>query len=217
VTEGRAFWLARWLVAIGLPTMGFVSQWSGAVYYFNRGAEFFPRFKRFLAQSEYPAVVLYPEGTRYLGEIPRPLRTGFMRFSYENDLPVQVVISRNKETVFCEKRAWAQRGGTFYTNYGQMLDPRDFKTVDEFIIAINKAWVQQWDATYSASHRSLMDDYEHRSVDQPFSDVWMSRPRRIRLWSLYWLVTLLSVWAIVVLYPMWETTFPRNTHAGFCK
>ncbi len=59
-----------------------------------------------------------------------------MRFSYENDCPVQVVISRNKETVFCETRAWAQVGVTFYTNYGQMFDPRDFATVDDFISAI---------------------------------------------------------------------------------
>jgi len=196
VTEGRAFWLARWMVAIGLPTMGFVSHWSGVVYYFKRWAEFFPRFKRFLAHSEYPAVVLYPEGMRYLQDRPRPLRTGFMRFSYVNDLPVQVVISRNKETVFCETRASAQAGVTFYTNYGQMLDPRDFATVDDFIIAINLAWVLQWDAIYSPSLRSLTDDYEHRPVDQPFSDAWMSRQRRIRLWSLYWLVTRLSVWAV---------------------
>ncbi len=59
---------------------------------------------------------------------------------------------------------------------------------------------------------------------------WFVRPSKIFVWESWPLKPLFggewtSTWwwyhdtfiVIVSLRPMWETTFPRNTHAGFCK
>jgi hypothetical protein len=53
-------------------------------------------------------------------------------------------------------------------------------------------------------------------------------PSKIFVWGAYnyykddsiairWSIVTVAVHMDHILLPMWETTFPRNTHAGFCK
>ena len=51
------------------------------------------------AYRPHKPLIVYPEGTRNLTERALPLKTGGIQAAYELSVPVQIIITRNKEQV----------------------------------------------------------------------------------------------------------------------
>jgi dsRNA-specific ribonuclease len=95
--------------------------------------------------ERYPncGMVVYPEGTRNPEKKEMVLKTGMMRVAFRMQLPVQIIMTTNKERVMREKPMYAaERNIECETVFGAVLKPQDFNTAEEFIAAIKLAWQQ---------------------------------------------------------------------------
>ena len=53
-----------------------------------------------------------------------PLRRGMMHYAYSRHVPVQIVITSNKEAVISEKDMSAHFGQTLIVGYSDVIDPK---------------------------------------------------------------------------------------------
>jgi 1-acyl-sn-glycerol-3-phosphate acyltransferase len=93
-------------------------------------------------------VVVYPEGTRALGPQPRPLRYGIIRMAYRTQTPVQIVITTNKERVFCLKTLTADKNVSLRVYRSEVLRPEDSKDIDQWCKTVAKRFQESWDTAY---------------------------------------------------------------------
>jgi hypothetical protein len=101
-------------------------------------------YRKTLEMLQSKSIIIYPEGERNLKDRSLPLKKGFIKLAYENGVPVQVVITRNKEEIFNERKVEAQRGVSCLTGRSGVLRPSDHSTLEEWIQAVESTWDQQW-------------------------------------------------------------------------
>lgn len=103
-------------------------------------------------------VLFWPEGTRRshtqltLLETARLLKPGLLKSIYEHrpcQMPVQIMLSRNKELVFDEKRLRVGIGEIVYTELSDAIDPRDFATFEAFYDRVCVEWFELWQRLYA--------------------------------------------------------------------
>jgi 1-acyl-sn-glycerol-3-phosphate acyltransferase len=102
-------------------------------------------------------ITIYPEGARLLyTEVPSidfvksKLKPGFLKSVYEyQTIPVQVMISKNKENVVNEFIYKINYGVTIYTSLSKPIYPKDYPTFDDFFTAIATEWYNQWQYVFS--------------------------------------------------------------------
>lgn len=108
----------------------------------NRGnigdkERFNARLDRIRAGTHAKGIVIYPEGTRNLKPGYLPLRKGMLVYAYSRKLPVQIMITANKESVMgSEKRADAHFGQHIWVGYAPVMKPEDYATFDAFWDAV---------------------------------------------------------------------------------
>ncbi len=57
-----------------------------------------------------------------------PLRRGMMHYAYSRRVPIQIVITANKEAVISEKDMSAHFGQTLVVGYSEVIDPKVLPT-----------------------------------------------------------------------------------------
>lgn len=81
-----------------------------------------------------PPHTAFPEtGTRNLGAESKPLKKGMLVYAYARKLPVQIMMTANKERVMgSEKRLTAHFGQTIWVGFSKPMSPADFATFEDF-------------------------------------------------------------------------------------
>lgn len=106
-------------------------------------------------RSPQAGLFVFPEGHRSTRAESLPLKRGMLRYAYDRRMPVQIVMSSNKEAVLSEKSARVSFGATVVTSYSPVLQPSDHETFDSFVAAVQSAWDGEWAATMSADPTGL--------------------------------------------------------------
>ena len=93
-------------------------------------------------------IILYPEGTRNLKNKSKPLKFGIIKLGYEQNVPFQICINSNKEKIINEKKFIIQRNITCEYFISEIIHPKNFNTLEEFIKYIQKKWYESWNIIY---------------------------------------------------------------------
>lgn len=153
VVCGGAAYLARYMVILGTPFSGLYAWIAQSTWFFNRkkGIDRNALSKHLNEQwnlrPKY-GLIVYPEGTRNQKKEPLKLKTGIIQMAYENNKPVQSVITTNKETIANEKTFSIQRSTICVTSISKPLYPKDFNTFEKFVEACRKQFQDSWDDAY---------------------------------------------------------------------
>ncbi|KAK9903375.1 hypothetical protein WJX75_004155 [Coccomyxa subellipsoidea] len=154
-TEGNAQMLSRMAVALVFPMfMGAVCV-IRSVILFQRGRNhekeaFNKMIDRKMAASPVDGLIVYPEGHRSTLRHSLPLKRGMLNYAYIRKIPVQIVMSANKEAVISEKELSCKFGQEVLVGYSEAMHPSSYPTFDGFVAAVQKEWDIQWSRVYSA-------------------------------------------------------------------
>jgi 1-acyl-sn-glycerol-3-phosphate acyltransferase len=162
LTEGRAVFLARWMVGILFwPILPF-SVLIGNTLFFHRGAtrrgSLYAMVDNRLARTGYDSLLVYPEGTRHTGSSPLPLKKGFLRYAYDRNLPIQCIVSRGKESVFSVRQRTARTGVVVRTVYAEPVYPDTSGGYESFVAAVEGAWDGAWDSAWTQKESGSEQD-----------------------------------------------------------
>jgi len=97
-------------------------------------------------------LLVYPEGHRNFGsEKPLTLKKGMIQYAYERKVKVQIVISFGNENIINEKNFIVNfEGANIMTYVGEVIDPKTFKTCEEFIEETCKAFYKDFNASLTS-------------------------------------------------------------------
>jgi hypothetical protein len=156
LTEGRSAIMSRMMVFYIFPVFMTSALIIRALVLINRANVgdkdlFNARLDRVLASSHVKGLLVFPEGTRNLAPASRPLKKGMLVFAYSRKVPVQLVITANKERVLgSEKRPTAHWGQRVWTAYSPVIRAEDHASFDDYWAHVQKVWAQEWERAYSA-------------------------------------------------------------------
>ena len=97
---------------------------------------------------ETNSVIIYPEGSRNIENVSLPLRYGFIKFAYENNIPIQIIITKNKEHVFSAKMIKSYNNVVLYTSISEVIYPKDYYNVILWNSKIKETWDKHWNMVY---------------------------------------------------------------------
>ena len=107
------------------------------------------------ATTPWRRIVFYPEGTRKSyttltrADVDKHIKKGILLSIYQHQLlPVQFVITSNKDKIVNEKKLTAQRGVVAKTINSNPIYPSKYDTFDAFLEAIYDEWYTCWKLTH---------------------------------------------------------------------
>lgn len=166
LTNGGSY-LARYGVFFGVPMSCFYGWVSGSVFFFHRqkGIDR-DAFARFIETSwNYrPAtgLIVYPEGTRNLKQVSLPLKKGALEAAYKLKVPIQVIITTNKENMINERSLSVQTHTKMVVFYSRVIHPKDFDTLQAWFAAIQELWDESWKKCHECTEPQ---PFEGQSLD----------------------------------------------------
>ena len=103
-------------------------------------------------------LMFYPEGSRMRHACPMSvdearvrLRPGLLKSIYEyRNLPVQIMITSNKEMLMDERRVQIGLNVRLVTSLSVAIFPERFETFEAFYTAVALSWLSEWKRAYSA-------------------------------------------------------------------
>ena len=158
LTEYCGKTIARYMVLILFPLYFILSKITNNVYFINRGNigqidEFFKKVEDERKQDKYNNFIVYPEATRRARQNESCiLKKGFIYHSYNYNLPLQIIITKNKEDIIEEKKFIAKRNAVLYVYYSHIIFP-DYKkfTREEYYEHIQNIWDCCWKKVYKTN------------------------------------------------------------------
>lgn len=94
-------------------------------------------------------IILYPEGTRNTSNKSKPLKFGIIKLGYQENVPFQICIVSNKEKVLNEKKLSIGKNINCEYFTSEIIHPKDYKTLEEFVDVIQKKWDESWNVIYN--------------------------------------------------------------------
>ncbi|KAK8791813.1 hypothetical protein WA158_005190 [Blastocystis sp. Blastoise] len=145
VAVGGASYLSRLMVIVGVPGPAFVAWMNNFVWFFHRkrgiSREWLTHFfEEHWKTREQDGCVVYPEGHRFVGKGTLKLKTGVLEVAYNMNVPVQILLTANKEVLLNEKELKFQFGTNLISNTSKVLMPHDYGTKEEWFDAVHKIW-----------------------------------------------------------------------------
>ncbi|KDD77048.1 hypothetical protein H632_c32p2 [Helicosporidium sp. ATCC 50920] len=161
-TEGRSTFLSRFAVALAFPAFISVMYVTKTVLLFNRNnvkdKEAFNRWiDRQFGSSPQTGLSVYPEGHRSTAGGSQPLKRGMLMYAFSRKMPVQIIISANKEALLSEKEFTARFNQNVAVGYSEVIDPSKFEDPREFVDEVQRVWDAKWNEVYSADMTKLPD------------------------------------------------------------
>ena len=102
-------------------------------------------------------ITLYPEGLRrpHRPNVSETLKKGFIYHSFQNNLPIQIVHTTNKDHVMDDENLILYKNTKLFTYYGSKIDPKKLKekfekkhkreyTKDDYYTHVYKQWSKIW-------------------------------------------------------------------------
>ena len=88
----------------------------------------------------YRNILVYPEGKRYPNTIVNNIKIGTLSYSFEKKIPLQLILSKNKELFANENKLESNYGTNIITHYSEIIDPTKFDNETEFIDRVKEMW-----------------------------------------------------------------------------
>ena len=136
VGRAAAFW-----AMLGCSLLGFLENRFIIMSRSKNRNETFTAIRHFIHSKGFDGrrVLFWPEGTRCshtqltIEDTRRMIKPGLLKSIYEHSqLPVQIMMSQNKEHVLNEKLVRVGLGQTIYTKLSDAIHPSDFATFEAF-------------------------------------------------------------------------------------
>ena len=121
--------------------------------------------EHFKTYTDFSGFVLYPEGTRNIKPHALPLRRGMLKYTWQRQLDVQVIMSADKEHVLSQKRASASWGVEVPVGYSEVISSKSFAgDFEGFLKEVQRVWDAEWERVYGAAKRGERTRPHHPKV-----------------------------------------------------
>lgn len=152
-TAGMGAIISRRLIFFAVPFMGILTLIDNCVFYFSRNKgidkkEFIKWTHSQLQNSSYKSLNIYPEGTRRLQHEVVRIKDGGILYSYEYKMPIQIIITKNKEKIFSLKTMTYAENVNCFTYMSNMIDPNNYNTFEEYRTFVCNEWERCWNIIY---------------------------------------------------------------------
>ena len=148
----NAVYISRSIIKKLFPFMVKLCQKSNDIIFFERNKKInkkklYSDIKKSLNNNKN--ILLYPEGTRNKSNKSKPLKFGIIKLGYQEKIPFQICIVSNKENIVNEKKLKVYDNQTCEYFTSEIIHPKDYKTLKEFIDVIQKKWDESWNIIYN--------------------------------------------------------------------
>lgn len=183
-------------MAIILPLLGIICYLTSFTIFISEGnskekvIENFKKIEELRKKDDTRNVSLYPEGLRrpHRNAVSATLKKGFIYHSFENNLPIQIVHTTNKDYVIDDAQIILHKNTKLFTYYGPKIDPQKLRTKfekkhkreytkDDYYNDVYKSWSKIWSKmdkyridtlrSQGLSHSECLAKMEHYSTTFP--------------------------------------------------
>ena len=144
---GGAMYISRMMVIVAIPFPSLLAYMTSMIGFFvrskNNSFKVYELIDKALKRQQN--VIVYPEGTRNQGKTSKSLKWGIIRWAYKEKVPVQIVMTSNKEKILNEKTFQIGRGIQSKVEKSVVLFPEDVENIDEWCELIQLKWDRTWD------------------------------------------------------------------------
>ena len=183
-------------MAIILPLLGIICYLTSFTIFISEGnskekvIENFKKIEELRKNDDIRNVSLYPEGLRrpHRDAVSATLKKGFIYHSFENNLPIQIIHTTNKDYVIDDAQFILHKNTKLFTYYGAKIDPQKLKsrfekkhkreyTKDDYYNDVYKCWSKIWSKmdkyridtlrSQGLSHQECLAKMEHYSTIFP--------------------------------------------------
>jgi hypothetical protein len=156
-TSGNSAFISRYLVMFVAPLIGLTTTLLNSAFYFKRSKnmdkyKFIEWCNYKLKNSPYQSLSIYPEGTRRISNEPCRIKDGGILYSYQYDVPIQIIITKNKENVFSVKKFTHQDNVSLYTYISREIYPKDFNSFEKYRTNVCNEWEKNWNIVYQTEY-----------------------------------------------------------------
>jgi len=183
-------------MAFILPVLGIISYLTSYTIIISEGntkekvLENFKKIEELRKKDDIRNLSLYPEGMRrpHRHTVSATLKKGFIYHSFENNLPIQIVHTTNKEYVIDDEKIMLHKNTKLFTYYGPKIDPQKLRTKfekknkrpytkDDYYNDVYKCWSKIWSKmdkyridtlrSQGLSHSECLAKMDHYSTTFP--------------------------------------------------
>lgn len=183
-------------MAFILPVLGIISYLTSFTIIIKQGnskekvLENLKKIEELRKKDDIRNVSLYPEGLRrpHRHAVSATLKKGFIYHSFENNLPIQIVHTTNKDYVIDDPQIMLHKNTKLFTYYGPKIDPQKLRTKfekknkrpytkDDYYNDVYKSWSKIWSKmdkyridtlrSQGLSHSECLAKMDHYSTTFP--------------------------------------------------
>ncbi len=201
-TRGISASIARAMVAVAFPIQYLVTFLYKNVFYFNRGSSidktvFNEWVYNSLVNSTSNALNIYPEGTRHHSNISKPLKNGAMHIAYTYNMPIQIIITKDKYKVISLKNLRSNKNVPLYMYRSKLIHPSGFQNVNDFIKKVHEVWHASWNIVFTDN--LIKEDYKEHN----------ERPAMLRMnWTNYIRYNFCNILCLCITLYFWKILLP---------
>jgi len=183
-------------MAFILPVIGIISYLTSFTIVISQGnskekvLENLKKIEELRKKDDTRNLSLYPEGMRrpHRHAVSATLKKGFIYHSFENNLPIQIVHTTNKDYVIDDAKFMLNKNTKIFTYYGPKLDPQKLRTKfekkhkrsytkEDYYNDVYKSWSKIWSKmdkyridtlrSQGLSHEECLAKMEHYATTFP--------------------------------------------------
>jgi len=180
-----------------MPVLGVMAYLTSSGIFISCGnsketiLENFKKIEELRKNDDIRNIALYPEGLRrpHRHAVSAILKKGFIYHSFDNNLPIQIVHTSNKDYVIDDEKMMLHKNTKLFTYYGPKIDPQKLKTKfekkhkraytkDDYYDYVYKQWAKIWSKmdkyridtlrSQGLSHDECLQKMEQYSAKFPF-------------------------------------------------
>jgi hypothetical protein len=154
ITNNSSKFVSRYNIVILFPLYYLISLITNSAIFFKRSnitnmMTFFKWINSIRKSDIYNNILVYPEGLRRPYSIyPIGLKKGFIYYSFDYNLPIQIIHTCNKETIINESLLSIGFKNSIFVYYGEEINPVDYKkknySREQYYNYIQKSWNKIW-------------------------------------------------------------------------
>ena len=198
--------IARNLVGLVFPFTFIISKITNNCIFINRDnigniEKFFQNVEETRKKYTHLNIVVYPEGTRRPNAyLPCPLKKGFIYHSYNENLPLQIYISKGKETVINETKINFGLGKKVYVSFSDIITPdNNSETIEEYYARVQHIWNSVWMSVFTQN-----TDFKSYPFNQ--NAIYKNKIRKTNKLYLCFKLTIYFIWIVLstlFLFSIW--------------
>jgi 1-acyl-sn-glycerol-3-phosphate acyltransferase len=183
-------------VRIILPVIGAICYLTSSAIFISSGnsketiLDNFKKIEELRKNDDIRNISVYPEGLRraHRHTVSATLKKGFIYHSFDNNLPIQIVHTTNKDYVIDDMKMMLHKNMKLFTYYGPKIDPQKIAakfekkhkracTKDDYYNYVYKQWAKIWTKmdkyridtlrSQGLSHQECLEKIEQHSTKFP--------------------------------------------------